>query len=109
MKHPPCNRLYTLDANRNPVKATDLLEWASTFEDLQRVVKQESVGGIEVSTVFLGLDVSLGRATPPLLFETMLFPASRVWGRCSTWAEAEAQHADAVGWARQQEATPHDT
>jgi hypothetical protein len=78
---------------------SDLMTWARWFEDsrLERVVKQTWVMGelCWVSTVFLGLDHQFCPGGPPILFETMAF-----WGgegyeqeRCSTWLEAEAQHA----------------
>ena len=50
---------------------------------------------IDVSTVFLALDHSFGRAGPPLLFETMVF-GGKLDGeqeRCATWDEAEKMHA----------------
>jgi len=80
----------------------DLMTWARSFEDSprERVVKQTWVMGdlCWVSTVFLGLDHQFRPGGPPMLFETMAF-----WGgegyeqeRCSTWLEAEAQHAAMV-------------
>jgi hypothetical protein len=46
-----------------------------------------------VSTVFLGLNHNLGPG-PPLLFETLVIdgPHDGYRRRCSTWAQAEAQH-----------------
>lgn len=74
-----------------------LMEWASWLEKAraERVVaKTEISDGVRVSTVFLGLNYRFGEG-PPLLFETLVFGGP--WGgemeRCSTWAEAEAMHA----------------
>jgi hypothetical protein len=53
--------------------------------------------GVEVSTVFLGLDHSFGDG-PPVLFETMVFDdygGGDAW-RWSTWDEAVAGHEAAV-------------
>jgi hypothetical protein len=74
----------------------DIIECARRFEGMDRRVASTTVLGMcLVSTVFLGLDHSCGGG-PPLLFETMAF-----WGgeggyeqtRCSTWLEAQEQHA----------------
>lgn len=65
-----------------------------------RNVAQTDVGKLHVSTVFLGLDHNLAGEGPPLLFETMIFRGNDMSGeyqkRCSTWDQAEAQHAEAV-------------
>lgn len=55
-----------------------------------------------VSTVFLGLNYSfVDNDGPPLLFETMAFDGEHnelpeYTRHCSTWAQAEAQHAEVV-------------
>lgn len=57
-------------------------------------VASDQIGIAHVSTVFLGIEVS----TPPRPFETMVF-GGRLDGeqqRCSTWEEAERQHAFTV-------------
>jgi hypothetical protein len=51
---------YVLDKNNNP-KPVSADRWAFSFENGRRIVAQETVGGIWVSTVFLGLDHSLRR------------------------------------------------
>lgn len=86
-----CNT-YILKGHE-PRGCPDALEWARWFEKAgdARVVARTSVGGREVSTVFLGVDHAFGG--PPMLFETMVFPECEICERCSTWAEAEAQHA----------------
>jgi hypothetical protein len=76
------------------------VEWAEFFEHGERqLALTEMTGGIEVSTVFLGLDTR-PRDRPPQLFETMVFAAGiknldRLCWRCATWDEALAQHESA--------------
>lgn len=70
---------YILDQNGNPKRELDLLKWAMWMEYSHRsegkdnrIVKQDHIGNVEVSTVFLGLDHSFGSG-PPVLWETMIF------------------------------------
>jgi len=96
---------YILEGHK-AVACEDLLVWALWFEthSAERIIKQETVGQWWVSTVFLGLDHSMSRdGVKPLIFETMVFgvnigrrPRSELTRRCSTWEEAEAQHAKVV-------------
>jgi len=64
-------------------------------------------GAWQVSTVFLnGLDHNYSDSGPPLLFETMIFHKDNPGldhecARCSTWDQAEAQHARLVALCRQ--------
>ena len=75
---------------------TDLMTWAKWLEVNQgrRHVADETVDGVRVSTVFLGLNHAWGSG-PPLLFETMVFGGmlDQEQDRCSTWEEAESMHA----------------
>lgn len=121
------NGRYILDGH-TAVPEPDLLLWGRWFEEhcKERIVKQENVGDVWISTVFLALDhgffFSTTKYVPPVLFETMVFPRDRLrwllrclrflgvrWrmrrkesmrelalARCSTWDEAEAQHAAMV-------------
>lgn len=88
--------LYVL-RGREPVPEPDLGRWAAWFErtasDGSRIVARWEHKGIEVSTVFLGVDHSFGDGAP-LLFETMIFGGGSdgaIW-RFATWAEAEEHH-----------------
>lgn len=88
---------FVLDGHK--VRATrDMLEWARMFEDhAARTVAKSEIGGVEVSTVFLGLDHNFSGDGPPKLFETMIFQSKSDeldgWcQRCSTWEQAEQQH-----------------
>ncbi len=79
-----------------------MMKWARWFQDADRHVAKDEFDGVEVSTVFLGLDHNwLGGA--PLLFETMVFTdiegGGDMW-RYSTWEQAEAGHQAAVALMR---------
>lgn len=84
-------------------KAVSLMEWAAWFEggvDQRRVALTVLASGVEVSTVFLGLNHNWGPG-PPLLFETMVFGSATDSDdldcrRYSTWAEAEVGHMEMV-------------
>lgn len=93
------------------------LEWARQFEQFDnRVLKQETIEGCLVSTVFLGLDHGFGGG-PPLVFETMAFSAAtkmvKTFGdrereiheeltqrRYSTYDEAMRGHAEVAAHVR---------
>jgi len=101
---------YILDG-RNPIPCADFMTRARWFETSDRRVAKSDFGDVRVSTVFVGLDRSFGDG-PPLLFETMIFGGpfdqDKYQERCSTWEEAEAQHAKAVEVARQSLNSPCD-
>lgn len=89
---------YILEGHK-PVPCSDLARFGQWFETADRKVAYTVVGDVRVSTVFLGMDHQFGEGEP-LLFETMVFPKNN-WNdlycaRCSTWEQAEAQHAEAV-------------
>ena len=64
---------YILDNNNNPVKSniTDCGKWLEKNPE-RKAVKQEHIGDVFISTVFLGLDHSFQSDTPSL-WETMIF------------------------------------
>lgn len=75
------------------------MEWARWFETAERHVALEKVGGIRISTVFLGLDHNFSMNGNPVLFETMTFVGR--WTedemrRYCTYEEAEAGHREIV-------------
>jgi hypothetical protein len=56
----------------------DLERWAMLFEDKRyQIVKQTSVSGYLVSTVWIGFNQDLRDDMPPLIFETMVFAPER--------------------------------
>lgn len=94
---------YQLDEHRNVVKAPDGVYSSSDERRKNWRVGDDTVNQHRVSTVFLGLDHQYGDG-PPLVFETMIFPAGS-WSevyceRYSTWAQAEAGHAKAIEHAK---------
>lgn len=92
---------HILDESHVPRPASSLEEGAAFFEDgKNRIVAQDTVGHILVSTVFLGLDHGFGGE--PLWFETMVFNTAKAgqerWldldqERYATWGEAIEGHA----------------
>ena len=90
------------DRTLKPVNASTWGKWFETHQ-LARTVRQENIEDYWVSTVFLGLNHDWTGRAKPLVFETMILNRkTKEWSqtRCSTWAEAEAQHLEAVEWAR---------
>lgn len=67
------NDKYILRPDGIAIPEPDLIAWAIWFEDSNRVVRQDVVGTVLISTVFLGLDHNFTGQGPPLLFETMVF------------------------------------
>jgi hypothetical protein len=86
------------DPDGNPIGAW---EWARLF-DGDTVLARTYVGdGVEVSTVWLGLDYSFGIGTP-LIYETMIFggPHDEIQWRYPNRDAALAGHDQAVALAR---------
>jgi hypothetical protein len=111
--------LYYKLIGKIPTPCFDPQEWARWFENSlpERVVAKTTVGPVEVSTVFIGLDHSFGD-NKPRLFETMCFGAEdymikfgkhkRLFRseldyqeRYETWDEAEKGHQRAIEWVQQ--------
>ncbi len=65
---------YILDENNKPVKSTSVIEAAEWLDKNpeRKAVKQDHIGDIFISTVFLGLDHSW-KGNTPILWETMIF------------------------------------
>lgn len=63
---------YILNEEGNPVPEPDLMKWGAWMQNHARMVKRETIGDSEVSTVFLGLDHAFGGEVP-VLWETMVF------------------------------------
>lgn len=63
---------YKLDAAGDPVPCQDVIEWARWFERADRTVRRDTIDGVTVSTVFLGIDHSFGGGAH-ILYETMIF------------------------------------
>jgi hypothetical protein len=93
--------LYILNG-KELVPCSNPTEWAHYLWTNNRHVGEDVVGNVTISTVFLGLDHNFMTDGPPLVFETMIFGGlhDKYQTRCSTWDEAEAQHAKAVALAK---------
>lgn len=78
------------------VEISDIREWSRSFESSEnRIVKQETIAGTKVSTVFLGVNHQYGEG-PNLWFETMTFrgeEGGELEDRYETFEQAEAGHA----------------
>jgi len=85
------------------VECADLFEWAEWFEESKnRIIKQETLNnGLEVSTIFLGLNHNFSGKGKPVLFETMVFEPLKkgeefrnglYQERCSTRKKAKEMH-----------------
>jgi len=86
--------IYWRLEGHKPVPCKDVIEWAKSFDNANRVVRQDTIGLTLVSTVFMAIDHSFGASRTPLLFETMVFVDSKDYDcrRTSTWDEALAAH-----------------
>lgn len=98
---------------QTPVPCEDILQWAEWMHqsesDHECQVKLSKVGPYFVSTVFLGVDHSYTRRGEPQVFETAVWIPKpdaedpvfnreflQFGNRCSTWLEAEAEHAKVI-------------
>lgn len=101
---------FMLDDDKNVVpieggtEQERLMRWAAMLEDDGcRYVAFDEVEGVQVSTVFLGLDHGYGMG-PPLVFETMIFGGGEGLDmyqvRYSYWDDAVRGHARALAAVR---------
>jgi hypothetical protein len=77
----------------------DTMTWARWFEKGDRTVAKTTVReGVDVSTVFLGLDHRFFGDGPPILWETMIFGGEhdQYQDRYSSLEDAKAGHERAV-------------
>lgn len=88
-----------------PVAEPDLLKWGRWMgqSNKERIVQQDWIGKVHVSTVFLGFDHCFGDVGPPLLYETMIFggPLGGYQERYSTVEDAWIGHTEALKKARE--------
>lgn len=99
---PLVNFYFKLDG-KNVVPATEE-EFIEQFKNSERrIIKQDKVGPMLVSTVFLGLDHGFGGGRS-LFFETMVFDGVGILDdfqtRYETYDEAEIGHAKTLARAR---------
>lgn len=93
-------RYYRLDG-RTAVPCT-FHEWAEMLDSSLRHIAKDEIEGVEISTVFLGLDHNWRRNGKPMIFETMTFSDSfgEIQLRCSTYMQAEEMHRTVVDLVR---------
>ena len=89
------DHLYIMDDNQNPVLAT-----LDTWGD--RGVACDEIGGVMISTVFLGIDHNFRFKGLPLLYETMIFGGKHdeYQARSVTKYAALSKHDEAVAMVR---------
>lgn len=99
---------FVLDENHDVREAENEEDWFRFMEsNAFRIVGNDIIGGLRVSTVFLHFDH--GYEGAPLLFETMIFgidgvgPLGDYQERYATWDEAVSGHATAVEIAKRHE------
>lgn len=97
-------RHYVLDEDNNPVREYDLVRWALLFSEQDRRIRLTIAWAMghedsKISTVFLGLDHSMGDEGPPILYETMVFGGEldQQCQRYSTLQEALDGHNEMCG------------
>lgn len=87
---------YGLDADNNVIEFSGRSEWREFMLNYKRrTVSKTLVGGVEVSTMFIGVDKSLGLVKgSPLCFETHIFggPYDGEEWRYTNWVEAQKDH-----------------
>ncbi len=106
------NKFYVLDDAGEPLAVDDVLVWAQWFEVAKnRVVQQNTIGGVKVSTVFLGLDHNFGDSLAPVLWESMIFggPLDQEQRRYTSKAEALAGHEELCALVRLEIAAAQET
>jgi hypothetical protein len=105
---PPTNKTmtrdyYILDENGEVKITHEISEWGRFTEvrDIRQIAFDETAGGDQVSTVFLGLDHNFDDQGPPILFETMIFSGEHdgYQERYATREEALIGHARALDLA----------
>ena len=88
---------YRLEG-QTPVPST-VKEWSDNYPRQSDDVAHDLIGQTRISTVFLGINLNFGNQGSPHLFETMTFVKDVLTVeclRCSTWGQAQAQHARVV-------------
>lgn len=85
---------FLLNKETGELIPTDLMTWGEMLQKREHVLWQEEKGGVQVSTIFLGMDHSFGFGLP-LYFETMVFggPCDQEMERYATMEEARVGHA----------------
>ena len=95
---------YILDENNKPILSTIIqyVEWIEKNPE-RKAVKQEYVGDVRISTVFLGLDHAWD-SDIPVLWETMIFGGEhdQYMDRYTSYEEALEGHQTALNLVNKQ-------
>ncbi len=101
------NYYYILDENLEPVVVDDALRWGEWFQNADRHLAKTTIEGIDVSTVFLGLNHDFMGEGSPILWETMIFDTENqeplfdeYQERYASFDEARAGHERAVAFVK---------
>jgi len=88
---------YIVDEEGEPIPCEDILKWGAWFETANRIVEKTHLEGVEISTVFLGVNYNFGSGKP-LLYETMVFDdyGSNLIFRYASQKEAAEGHSKTV-------------
>jgi hypothetical protein len=80
-----------------PVIEPDIQKWGQWLKTADRILKQDTIGNVQISTVFLGMNYNFGYG-PPVLWETMIFGGvhDRYQGRYTSREGALEGHAMAI-------------
>lgn len=87
--------MHSYDRQGNPITTR---RWGQLHDDVDYVqIDDTHINGLQISTVWLGLDHAYGRGDP-VIFETMFFGplVNNVCVRYSTEAQARAGHEAAI-------------
>jgi hypothetical protein len=87
---------YILDASGNPIPVTNASQMDEFWQSDRHIGNTER-DGIQVSTVFLGLNHSFGHIGPPVLWETMIF-GSEFDGEQERYTSRSAALAGHAAW-----------
>ena len=92
---------YYILKDKLPVEV-DSMAWGKWFDtNKNKIIKQQVIKKVRISTIFLGLDHSFGGGIP-ILFETMIFGGKhdQYQERYTTYEDAEAGHKITVALIR---------
>jgi hypothetical protein len=85
------SKFYLLDKDKKPYQVS-LQESYKVYKDPDmKITKQDKIGDILVSTVFLSMDHGRDKNQPPVLWETMIFG-----GEHDLYQERYSSHEDAL-------------
>ena len=91
-------QMFYILVDRKPIVAPSTVVWTKWLEKENRYVANDEIGGIQISTAFLGINYAFSKKDEPLLFETLIKggPLDGHTWRYSTWEQAEEGHAAAI-------------